>query len=59
MEIGDCLKAPEPASWSTVHRQESLKFNKEERTDFRTLAQVYTYSCTYMGVVLLVYNPSP
>lgn len=58
METGDCLKAPEPASWSTVHRQESLKLN-EERTDFRTLAQVYTYSCTYMGMVLPVYNPSP
>lgn len=59
METGDCLEAPEPASWSTVHRQESLKLNKEERNDFRTLAQVYTKSCTYMGMVLLVYNPSP
>lgn len=59
METGDCLEAPESASLSTVHRQESLKLNKEERNDFRTLAQVYTYSCTYMGMVLLVYNPSP
>lgn len=58
-ETGDCLEAPEPASLSTVHRQESLKLNKEERNDFRTLAQVYTCSCAYMGMVLLVYNPSP
>lgn len=52
METGDCLEVPEPASWSTVHRQESLKLNKEaEVTSERwprcthTLAHTWAWYC--------------